>query len=120
MTAVEFRILVDPGARTVTLRVPRDLLAGDPSQWGYVVAVMGQEGYPSAGVWRIRDVEERAAQWRFGGAPADTNHTRIIDLIWPEGVEYTQEDMLSIYPSSTADPGSLTANDFAQIPLLRP
>ena len=121
MTEASMRILVDPAARTLTLRLPRSVFGdGNPQEWGYVVAVMGQEGFPSAGVWRVRDVERQPAQWRFGGAPAGTNHTRILDLIWPEGAAPTQEEMLSNYPSSTADVGTLTPDDFAQVELLRP
>jgi len=121
---ITMKILVDPAARTVTVRVPRAALGeGDPSTWGFVVAVLGQEGYPSAGVWRVRDVEQKSAQWRFGGAPSDgrRNHTRIIDLIWPAESPTSQEVMLgSTYTPSQADPGTLTADDFAQIELLKP
>jgi carbohydrate-binding DOMON domain-containing protein len=116
---VDFKIIVDPANRTVTLRVPRSAFGeGDPTQWGYVAAVLGQEGYPATGVWRVRDVNTSSEQWRFGGAPDDTNHTRIIDLAWPDSETPTQEDMLSEYRSSTADPGTLTADDYAQIKIL--
>jgi len=85
-----------------------------------VVAVLGQEGFPSAGVWRVRDVEPNAAQWRFGGAPEGRNHTRIIDLIWPADFPSSQEVMLSTYPRSDSDPGTLSPDEFAQIELLQP
>lgn len=115
----QFKIIVDPAAQTVTLRVPRSLFGdGDPTQWGYAAMVMGQDGYPATGVWRIRDVEKVSAQWRFGGASEDSNHTRIIDLVWPEGDGATQEEMLGTYTSSTADVGTLSADDFAQLDLL--
>lgn len=118
VTGVSFKIIVDPAARTVTLRVPRQVFGeGDPSQWGYVAAVLSQEGFPSTGVWRVRDVNPSAAQWRFGGGPNDTNHTRIIDLAW-DGTP-SQEELLARYPASTADIASLGPDDFAQIPLLR-
>lgn len=115
----QFKIIVDPAAQTVTLRVPIALFGdGDPTTWGYAAMVMGQDGFPSTGVWRIRDIEKAAAQWRFGGAPDGTNHTRIIDMAWPEGDAMTQEDMLSTYTSSSAAAGTLGADDFAQIELL--
>lgn len=118
VTGVSFKIIVDPAARTVTLRVPRQVFGeGNPSQWGYVAAVLSQEGFPSTGVWRVRDVNPSAAQWRFGGGPNDTNHTRIIDLAW-DGTP-SQEELLTQYPASTADIASLGPDDFAQIPLLR-
>ena len=108
-------------ARTVLLRVPKTAFGdGDPAKWGYAAVVLGQEGYPSAGVWRVRDVEEKAAQWRFGGAPADNNHPRIIDLIWPGDKSPSQKDFLSKYTSSKAEVGTLKPDDFAQIPLLIP
>ncbi len=116
---VDFKIIVDPANSTVTLRIPRSAFGdGDPEQWGYTAAVLGQEGFPSTGVWRVRDVDQASEQWRFGGAPDDTNHTRIIDLAWPAGETPTQEEMLSTYPSSSGDPGTLTADDYAQIKLL--
>ncbi len=118
VTGVSFKIIVDPAARTVTLRVPRQTFGeGDPSQWGYLAAVLSQEGFPSTGVWRVRDVNPSASQWRFGGGPRDTNHTRIIDLAW-DGTP-TQEKLLAQYPSTTADLASLGPDDFAQLPLLR-
>lgn len=120
VTGVDFKILVDPAARTVTLRVPRQVFGeGDPRTWGYVAVVLGQEGFPATGVWRVRDVEPQAAQWRFGGGPADTNHTRIIDMIWPADRTPTQEEMLSTYPSTTRPIDQLTPDDFAQLELLR-
>jgi hypothetical protein len=79
---------------------------------------MGQEGYPSSGVWRIRDVEENAAQWRFGGAGKTTNHTRVIDMIWPDGLIPTQSEMLSTFMPSLATADQLSADDYAIIELL--
>ena len=74
---------------------------------------MSQEGYPS-GVWRIRDVNVEAAQWRLGGAPDDANHTRIIDVAWPAEATPTQEEMLSAYqPSQEVNMDMLGPDDFA-------
>ncbi len=119
---ISMKILVDPAARTVTVRVPRESLGGgDPANWGFVVAVLGQEGFPSAGVWRVRDVEPKAAQWRFGGAPESSkNHTRILDLVWADAVAPTQQEMLGTFPVSQADAGTLSADDFSQLELIRP
>jgi alpha-amylase/alpha-mannosidase (GH57 family) len=118
VTGVSFKVIVDPAARTVTLRVPRSAFGeGDPAAWAYVAAVLSQEGFPSTGVWRVRDVLAQAQQWRFGGGPDDTNHTRIIDLAWV-GTP-AQEEILSRYPSSQADIATLGPDDFPQIPLLR-
>lgn len=117
VTGVSFKIIVDPPAQTVTLRVPRTAFGGgDPVTWGFAAVVLGQEGFPSTGVWRVRDVHPLAEQWRFGGGPSDTNHTRIIDLAWDAAP--AQEEILGAYPSSMAEIATLTADDFAQIPLL--
>ena len=105
------------------MRVPLALFgeAGDPTTWGYAAALLSQDGFPSPGVRRVRDVEEQAEQWRIGGSPGDTNHTRIMDLAWPAGATRTQAEILSSYPpSSETNMDVLTAEDFAQIPLLVP
>lgn len=111
-----FAVIADPAQHKVTIRVPKAALGDTPEQWRYAAVVLGQEGYPAAGVWRVREVAAAAAQWRFGGAPADTNHTRIIDVAW-DGTP-AQEEFLSSYPaSSETNMDSLTPDDFAIIPL---
>ena len=78
---------------------------------------MSQEGFPSAGVRRIRDVETSSQQWRLGGAPLDLNHTRIIDVAW--AVEGEQEAFLAGYESIASGAfDDLTADDFPIIPLV--
>jgi alpha-amylase/alpha-mannosidase (GH57 family) len=117
------RIAVNPNQRTVLLRVPRRIFGAgfDPRQAAYLAAVLSQEGFPSPGVWRVRDVLPQAAQWRLGGGPADTNHTRILDLAWPAGRSPTQEALLSAYrPSQEPNLDRLGPDDFAQLPMLRP
>jgi len=115
------KIVVDPAAQKVTVRVPKSAFPSwEPEKWSYLAVVLGQEGYPSAGVWRVRDVEAQNAQWRFGGAPADTNHTRIIDVFLPADTKPTQEERLTTYKASQEkDMDKLTADDFAQLPMLR-
>jgi len=122
VSGAEMKIAVDPLANRVTIRVPRGAFPqGDPAAWGYLGIVLGQEGFPATGVWRVRDVEPQAAQWRFGGGPADTNHTRVIDLAWSGDRSPTQEEMLSAYPpSQETDMDALGADDFAQVEMLRP
>jgi len=93
-------IVADPVQRKVTVRVPKKVLGDHPEEWRYLAVVLGQEGYPSSGVWRVRDVNPQAEQWRFGGGPADTNHTRIMDWAWPAGRTPTQEEALRSYPPS--------------------
>ncbi len=121
ISTADYKIIVDPAGRSVTIRVAKNLFGdSDPTNWGYAAIVMGQEGYPSSGVWRIRDVEENVAQWRFGGAGKTTNHTRVIDMIWPDGKAPTQIDMLSTFPPSTATADQLGPDDYAIIQLIVP
>lgn len=115
------RIIVDTAKNEVIIRVPLNFLPeGDPMEWAYAAAVLGQEGYPSQGVWRVRNVEPTAGQYAFGGAPEDVNHTRIIDLILPGDAETDQAERLSDYPSSQDSIDDLNPEDFAQIPMLKP
>ncbi len=115
------KVITDPPNRTVTIKVLKSFLGknAEPRKWGYLCALLSQDGFPSPGVRRVRDVKRKAEQWRIGGAPDDTNHTRIMDLILPEGKTPSQEELLSDYPPShKKNTDSLTAGDFAQIPLL--
>jgi hypothetical protein len=126
--ASTLNIVSDPDQNKITIRAPKKVLAEslgvdtvDPTSWGYLGVVLGQEGFPASGVWRVRDVEPSPQQWRFGGAPAGTNHTRIIDVAYPAGFSPTQEEALVAYPSSQeADMDALGPDDFAQLPLLAP
>jgi hypothetical protein len=114
------RIMVDPAQNAVIIRVPLSFLGeGNPEDWAYAAVVLGQEGYPAEGVWRVRDVEPNPAQWRFGGAPEGSkNHTRIIDLVLPAEARFDQATSLSDFPISQSSPDTLSPDDFAQIPML--
>jgi carbohydrate-binding DOMON domain-containing protein len=112
----EFQILADPAQRKVTIRVPKSILGEDPGGWRFAAVVLSQEGFPSAGVQRVRDVLPQAEQWRVGGAPAGgTNHTRVIDLVWPQPGE--QEGWLSDISPVNSPQTELIAEDFAAVPL---
>ena len=75
---------------------------------------MSQEGFPSPGVRRVRDVEPTPAQWRIGGGDGSINGTRILDLIMAE--PGLQEAMLSGYdPITAGSVDDLTDDDFAQV-----
>jgi alpha-amylase/alpha-mannosidase (GH57 family) len=99
----------------VVVRVARDLFPdGDPTTWGYSVAVMSQEGFPSSGVRRVRDVEANAQQYRLGGSDGSLNATRIIDILWPE--DGVQSDMLTPQAAiGSGDPDTFTPDDYAQV-----
>lgn len=111
-------IVTNPGQRRVTVTVPRSAIPGDPASWSIALVMLGQEGFPAAGVWRVRDVNPAAEQWRFGGAPSDANHTRIIDLLWPAAAGTTQEEYLGSYPPSSEPVGSLEADKLPQVPMV--
>lgn len=117
------RIVVNAQQRTVLLRVPQRVFGSgfDPRQAAYLAVILSQEGFPSPGVWRVRDVLPQAAQWRLGGGPQDTNHTRILDVAWPAGAQPTQEEMLSAYPpSQEPNMDRLGPEDFAQLGMQTP
>jgi alpha-amylase/alpha-mannosidase (GH57 family) len=116
-TTPSFKVAVLGDKGKVIVRMPLGLFGGgDPATWGYAVALMSQEGFPSPGVRRVRDVGSAAEQWVGGGGPGDANHTRIYDLAWPAaGV---QEDLLSGYPPSDGPIDDLGPDDFPQVPLL--
>jgi carbohydrate-binding DOMON domain-containing protein len=128
--AAVLNIVSDPGQSKITIRLPKAILAEslgvavdavDLASWGYLGVVMSQEGFPATGVWRVRDVETAAQQWRLGGAPSDTNHTRIIDVAYPEGFTPAQEAALSDYPASQeADMEALGPDDFARLLPVKP
>ena len=114
--ASEFQVLADPGQQKVTIRIPKAILGEDPENWHYAAVVMGQEGYPSGGVMRVRDVTPVGEQWRIGGAPAGaTNHTRVIDLVW--GNPGDQEAWLSDFEVVGVPQGQLTDGDYARVPM---
>lgn len=110
---------VDPlGSVTVRVSID-DLGGGDPATWAFAVAVLSQDAFPARGVRRVRDITPAASQWRLGGAPRDTNHTRIIDIFVPPGSGITQEASLGGYPPAQAtDPGALDADQFSVVPVL--
>jgi len=113
------KIIVDPVQNTVVIRVPLSFLdESDPSEWAYTAIVLGQEGYPAVGVWRVRDVAKTSSQYLFGGGPSDVNHTRIIDLILAEDAQKDQSEFLSDYTSSQVGIDGLGPDDFAQVPML--
>jgi alpha-amylase/alpha-mannosidase (GH57 family) len=116
-SASEFIILPDSGQMKVTIRIPKELIGDDPENWRYAAMVLSQEGYPSGGVMRVRDVSPTAEQWRIGGAPeGTTNHTRVMDIVWAEAG--LQESWLSDFSPSSASQTELTSQDFATIPML--
>ncbi len=114
-TEPTFKVFVFPDKGRVMARIPKSLFGdGDPADWSYAVALMSQEGFPSSGVRRIRDVETNAEQWRMGGGDGSINATRIMDLLAPD--PGMQETMLSDFtPVSSGSVDDLTDDEFAQV-----
>jgi len=96
------RVVVDAANGTVSILVPRSIIEesvsvtplGQPEQWRYLGVVLSQDGYPSAGVRRVRDVEPTASQWRIGGGTGEAGDTRIMDVALPEDADISQEEGL--------------------------
>ncbi|MEM7532877.1 MAG: glucodextranase DOMON-like domain-containing protein [Chloroflexota bacterium] len=131
--AESFDVISDAGNHKITLRIAKTTIADAlgvavgnlaPDTWGYLGIVASQEGFPSGGVWRIRDVEQTAKQWRIGGGPQATgnivtNHTRILDIAYAADFTVTQEEALGTYPPLTiGNMDMLSADDFAQVPMV--
>jgi alpha-amylase/alpha-mannosidase (GH57 family) len=105
--------------RTITVRVSQAILGDDPETWGYIPVLLGQEGFPPPGNWRIRPVEKQAKLWRFGGGPNDyLIHPFIIDMIVPKG--FAQEKILSKYIiQETTDYLKVDPKNFCRVPGIR-
>ena len=115
------KLVADSNQKTVTIRIPLSFLPeGDPASWAYAAAILSQEGYPTEGVWRVRDVNKYPEAYRFGGGAEDATHTRIIDLVLPEGGEFDQAQLLSEYTSVLGSLDGLGPDDFAQVPMIIP
>jgi len=118
---VSLKVIRDIPGQRISLRVPRQAFGeGDPSRWAYAAILLSQDGFPAPGVWRVRDVEADASQWRIGGGPADINHTRILDIAWPEAAEVTQQQMLANYTPAAEAVDTLAPGMFPQLLMLRP
>ena len=113
--AIPVTIITDPARRVVLAKIPRAALPGDPTAWAFAVTVLSNDGYGPNGVRDVLPVGER---WRVGGGPADSNHTRILDLLWPAGLMPSQQEMLSGYVPSQAPAQELGPDDYPQLQML--
>ena len=115
-----YTIIANPGQRRVSIHVPKKLIKGDPLDWKIAVAILSQEGFPSAGVWRVRNVQPVAEQWRIGGGTGSQADTRIMDIWWPEDNELLQSEYLSNFNPAGIDINTLEPDQFPQIPMIGP
>lgn len=80
-----------PDKKTLRVTVPRELLPGDPANWGYYVLVGSQDG---VGPDNFRKVNASASQWNLGGGSDSDYDPNVIDLLALPG---RQERMLESY-----------------------
>ncbi|MGB9767891.1 glucodextranase DOMON-like domain-containing protein [Dictyoglomus turgidum] len=106
------QLSTDPTERTIIISVPEKYLGPVTPDWKILVILCGQEGYPRPGSWRVREVEEEAKQWRFGGGDDFYGDPNIIDMIVPPGMK--QEDILSKWVSSEDE----EENVYVELPLI--
>ena len=107
---------VDPVAKTITIRIPKSVLGENPEDWAYIAIINGQEGFPSVGNWRVRDVNKESAQWRFGGGDDGLSDPNVIDIALPKDYSPSQEEMLSGWnPSTATSLDDVDINDFCEV-----
>lgn len=92
-------VYADNAQGVIVVRVPIATVGAPTPDWKFNVLVMGQEGYPPEGNWRVREVMERAAQWRFGGGTNQGSDPNVIDLLVPPGAR--QAAILGRYDTKT-------------------
>ncbi len=117
--SAKIKQVLGSGKNSVIVMVPLAAFGeGDPQTWAYLATVEGQEGYPSEGVWRIRDVKASSEQYKFGGGTGATNETRIIDFARPAGMPPEQYPSLSNFKPSKDKVSAIPVDDFATLPML--
>ncbi len=97
----------------MTIQVPKSALGTPQDDWGgYIVLIMGQEGFPASDSLRVREVLKHAQEWRFGGGHDGIFDPNVIDLLALPG---RQEEMLSAYDPAAggvlAEVGAVYADD---------
>ena len=91
MSAAEKSAAVVPSrvkgaGRTLTATVDLDQLGGgDPSQWGYQVAIQSNEGFPDKADLLTRKVNEYEGQHRFGGGTDSDCDPHVMDILAGNG-----------------------------------
>jgi len=77
---------VKGAGRTITATVDLDQLGGgDPSQWGYQVAIQSNEGFPDKADLLTRKVNEYEGQHRFGGGTDSDCDPHVMDILAGNG-----------------------------------
>lgn len=81
--------------RVISATVPLSELGGDGNVdgWGYQVVMQSNEGFPAAGDFLTRKVNEYEGQHRFGGGNDGDCDPHVMDVL--EGPDAKQADMLA-------------------------
>lgn len=81
--------------RTITGTVPLSELGGDGNveSWGYQVVMQSNEGFPAAGDFLTRKVNEYEGQHRFGGGNDGDCDPHVLDVL--DGPDAKQSEMLA-------------------------
>ncbi len=97
-TGLSVSVLGEQGL--ITARIQKSQLPPglDLATAGIGVAVLSQDGFPSAGVRRVRDVTETEAQWTIGGGSSAEGDTRIVDVLFPQGGAQEADLVRNILP----------------------
>jgi alpha-amylase/alpha-mannosidase (GH57 family) len=94
----EVKAQVIPQEHTIRVTVPKKIIGDRPQDWGYLVVLTSQEGFPAAGNWRVREVFANAEEYRLGGGRDDHLDPNIIDILVPEG--QSQQEILGAYETT--------------------
>jgi|GEM_PF-127513 len=112
----ELQISADPTKNAIIVKIPKDYIEIN-EEYGLFGAILigSQDGY---GPDKWRPVAVEAEEWKGGGADVDAViagvQPRVYDILIPEGVKPTQEEMLKTYD---AKEGKLAT--VKMIPLLK-
>lgn len=102
------RVTTDPISRSISITVPKYAIGYSGGRLGFMILMLGQEGFPSGDSLRVREVLDQAAEWRFGGGTLGGYDPNIIDMLVPDGAQ--QEAILGAY-----NPGEVR---FATLPMI--
>ena len=102
------RVTTDPISRSISITVPMYAIGYSGGRLGFMILMLGQEGFPSGDSLRVREVLDQAAEWRFGGGTLGGYDPNIIDMLVPDGAQ--QEAILGAY-----NPGEVR---FATLPMI--
>ncbi|GEM_PF-2064716 len=102
---------VEGAPGTVYVYVPEEAIGSLGKGSKIITMVVGQDGY---GPGRIRQVNAKAEEWRFGGGSDGSEDPNIIDMVVPEG--YKQEEVLDWTKQSPVRLPGILLDPYIQTP----